>query len=79
MLPTSLEAATVRMMAPDSIAREDAVFGTDFVEHYGGTREHEVKLWNAAVTNWEGTSSFRFSRSLAQWCLKFLSDSGAIP
>ena len=41
------------MMRPDSIAREEAVFGNDFVEHYGGTREHEVKLWNEAVTNWE--------------------------
>lgn len=53
MLPTSLESATIRMMRPDSIAREREVFGDDFVDHYGGTREHEVKLWNAAVTNWE--------------------------
>jgi len=53
MLPTSLEAATARMMRPESIAREPEVFGNDFVEHYGGTREHEVKLWNEAVTNWE--------------------------
>jgi glutamine synthetase len=52
MLPTSLETATERMMRPDSIARE--VFGNDFVDHFGGTREHEVALWNAAVTNWEG-------------------------
>ncbi|KAF9477576.1 glutamine synthetase/guanido kinase [Pholiota conissans] len=51
MLPTSLESATARMMKPDSIARE--VFGNEFVDHYGGTREHEVKLWNEAVTNWE--------------------------
>jgi glutamine synthetase len=56
MLPTSLEAATLRMMDPDSIAREEAVFGNDFVEHFGGTREHEVKLWNEAVTAWEGMS-----------------------
>lgn len=54
MLPTSLESATERMMKPQSIAREKGVFGDDFVEHYGGTREHEVKLWNAAVTSWEG-------------------------
>ena len=32
------------------------MFGDIFVEHYGGTREHEVKLWNEAVTNWEGES-----------------------
>ncbi|TFK92309.1 glutamine synthetase/guanido kinase [Polyporus arcularius HHB13444] len=53
MLPQSLEAATERMMRPESIAREEAVFGNDFVDHYGGTRQHEVKLWNEAVTNWE--------------------------
>ncbi|KAF7796709.1 hypothetical protein EIP86_007892 [Pleurotus ostreatoroseus] len=53
MLPLSLEAATQRMMRPESIAREEAVFGNDFVDHYGGTRNHEVSLWNQAVTNWE--------------------------
>ncbi|KAJ7219434.1 hypothetical protein GGX14DRAFT_436187 [Mycena pura] len=53
MLPTSLEAATVRMMRPDSIAREPEMLGDVFVEHYGGTREHEAKLWNEAVTSWE--------------------------
>lgn len=52
MLSTSLESATARMMAESSIARE--VFGDDFVEHFGGTRQHEVNLWNEAVTNWEG-------------------------
>ena len=56
MLSTSLESATKEMMRNDSIAREDIVFGNDFVEHYGGTREHEIKVWNEAVTNWEGTS-----------------------
>ncbi|KAF5330711.1 hypothetical protein D9619_005342 [Psilocybe cf. subviscida] len=53
MLSTSLEAATITMMHPDSVAREPEVFGNDFVEHFGGTRQHEVKLWNEAVTNWE--------------------------
>jgi glutamine synthetase len=42
-------------MRPNSIARQPDVFGHEFVEHFGGTREHEVKLWNEAVTNWEGT------------------------
>ncbi|KAI0028165.1 hypothetical protein K488DRAFT_80816 [Vararia minispora EC-137] len=51
MLPQSLEAAAARMMRQGSVARE--VLGDEFVEHYGGTREHEVKLWNEAVTNWE--------------------------
>lgn len=53
MLPQSLESATARMMRPESIAREECVFGNDFVDHFGGTREHEVRLWNEAVTNWE--------------------------
>jgi len=50
-LSTSLEGATAQMMRKGSIARE--VFGDEFVDHYGGTREHEVMLWNSAVTNWE--------------------------
>lgn len=58
MLPQSLEAATERMMRSDSIAREDSVFGNDFVEHFGGTRQHEVRLWNEAVTHWEGKRTF---------------------
>ncbi|KAI0345342.1 glutamine synthetase/guanido kinase [Trametopsis cervina] len=53
MLPQSLESATERMMQPNSIAREDGVLGNDFVDHFGGTRRHEVKVWNEAVTNWE--------------------------
>jgi glutamine synthetase len=52
MLPQSLEAATARMIRPGSIARE--VFGDEFVDHFGGTREHEIKLWNETVTSWEG-------------------------
>ena len=54
MLPISLEAATERMMRAGSVAREEGVLGDDFVDHFGGTRLHEVKLWNEAVTNWEG-------------------------
>lgn len=64
MLPTSLESATERMMRPQSIAREESVFGNDFVDHYGGTRKHEVKVWNEAVTNWEGKYD-----ALRQGCL----------
>jgi len=59
MLPLSLEAATERMIRPDSIARE--VFGDEFVDHFGGTREHEIKVWNEAVTNWEGQSEITIS------------------
>lgn len=80
MLPTSLEAATARMMHPESIAREPEVFGNDFVEHYGGTREHEVRLWNQAVTNWEGEASFlccMISRKQTNFFVVFLS--GTVP
>ncbi|KAI0949953.1 hypothetical protein AcV7_008572 [Taiwanofungus camphoratus] len=51
ILPQSLESATGRMMRPESVARQ--VFGHDLIEHFGGTRQHEVKLWNEAVTSWE--------------------------
>jgi len=38
------------MMRDGSIARE--VFGDEFVEHFGGSREHEIRLWDEAVTDW---------------------------
>ena len=69
MLSTSLESATIQMMKPNSIAREEAVFGNAFVEHFGGTRQHEVKLWNEAVTNWEGKSSISSKPSLYSDCV----------
>lgn len=50
-LPTSLEAATERFMAKDSLARK--VLGDTLVDHFGGTRLHEVQLFNQTVTNWE--------------------------
>lgn len=50
-LATSLEAATERFLAPDSIARE--LFGDKAVDHIGGTRLHEVNEWKQAVTDWE--------------------------
>ena len=49
-LAKSLKEATERFMADDSVARD--VFGDEFVEHFGGTREHEVRLWDEAVTDW---------------------------
>ncbi len=49
-LAKSLKEATAQFMRPDSVARE--VFGDDFVEHYGGTRQHEIRLWDEAVTDW---------------------------
>ena len=49
-LAKSLKEATDRFMAKGSVARE--VFGDEFVEHFGGTREHEIRLWDEAVTDW---------------------------
>lgn len=49
-LAKSLKEATAQMMRKGSIARE--VFGDEFVEHFGGTREHEARLWDETVTDW---------------------------
>ncbi|EON66471.1 glutamine synthetase [Coniosporium apollinis CBS 100218] len=49
-LAKSLKEANQRFMRKESVARE--VFGDEFVEHFGGTREHEVRLWEEAVTDW---------------------------
>jgi glutamine synthetase len=49
-LAKSLKEATATFMRKESIARE--VFGDDFVDHFGGTREHEIRLWDEAVTDW---------------------------
>ena len=49
-LAKSLSEATRTMMRPGSIARE--TLGDEFVEHFGGTREHEVRLWDECVTDW---------------------------
>lgn len=50
-LAKTLKEATDRFMAKDSIARE--VFGDEFVDHFGGSRRHEIRLWDEAVTDWE--------------------------
>ncbi|KAI6089616.1 putative glutamine synthetase [Hypoxylon rubiginosum] len=50
-LARSLREATDKFMSKDSIARE--VFGDDFVDHFGGTRQNEIRLWDEAVTDWE--------------------------
>ncbi|KAK5988298.1 Type-1 glutamine synthetase 2 [Cladobotryum mycophilum] len=49
-LAKNLREATARFMAKESIARE--VFGDEFVEHFGGTREHELRLFDEVVTDW---------------------------
>jgi glutamine synthetase len=45
-----LKDATAQFARKESVARE--VFGDDFVDHFAGTREHEVRLWDEAVTDW---------------------------
>ena len=50
-LARSLREANDRFMRKESIARE--VFGDDFVDHFGGTRNHEIQVWEEAVTDWE--------------------------
>lgn len=49
-LAKSLAEATATMMRPGSVARE--ALGDEFVEHFGGTREHEIRLWDECVTDW---------------------------
>ncbi|KAI0602659.1 glutamine synthetase [Biscogniauxia sp. FL1348] len=50
-LARSLREATDKFASKDSVARE--VFGDDFVDHFAGTRNHEIRLWDEAVTDWE--------------------------
>jgi glutamine synthetase len=50
-LPKTLAIATEKFMAKTSLARE--VLGDDFVEHFGGTRRHELRQFEEAVTDWE--------------------------
>ena len=49
-LAKSLKEANTRFLRKESVARE--VFGDEFVDHFGGTREHEIRLWDEAVTDW---------------------------
>jgi glutamine synthetase len=49
-IPCSLEKAITQFIRPDSIARE--ILGDHFVNHYGASREHELKLWHVQVTEW---------------------------
>lgn len=51
VLPATLEAATRRFMAPESMARK--VLPTALVDHVAATRLHEVNQFHQAVTNWE--------------------------
>lgn len=66
-LAMSLEEGTRKLMAEDSVARE--ILGNDFVDHYGGTRSHEVRLWNEAVTNWEGKCMLNYGWTRVAQCM----------
>ncbi|KAI9663243.1 MAG: hypothetical protein M1821_008291 [Bathelium mastoideum] len=50
-LAKSLKEAAARMGSKESVAR--VVLGDEFVDHFVGTREHEIRLWDEAVTDWE--------------------------
>jgi glutamine synthetase len=50
-LPKTLATATEKFMGKSSVARE--VFRSDFVDHFGGTRQHEIRQFEEAITDWE--------------------------
>ncbi|CAI6092370.1 hypothetical protein V2G26_014743 [Clonostachys chloroleuca] len=50
-LPNTLESALELFSAKDSMARK--IFGDEFVEAYTISRNHELKVWREAVTDWE--------------------------
>jgi len=50
LLPKTLREA-VDVMKGDSLARK--VLGNEFVDHFVATREHELRLWDMTVTDYE--------------------------
>jgi glutamine synthetase len=50
-LARTLQEATERMAQPHSVARQ--VLGDSFVDHYVKVKEHEWRLWQTAVTDFE--------------------------
>ncbi|KAJ1716091.1 glutamine synthetase [Aspergillus flavus] len=51
LLPNTLEEALKRFNAADSVARE--ILDGEFVDFFTATREHELRVWREAVTDWE--------------------------
>lgn len=49
-LPNTLEEAVKRFGASDSLARE--ILEEQFVDFFVATREHELRVWREAVTDW---------------------------
>lgn len=50
-LAKDLKEATTLFMRPHSMARQ--TLGDTFVDHFGMTRLHEIKLWEMQVTEYE--------------------------
>lgn len=50
LLPNTLEEALKRFNAADSVARE--ILDGEFVDFFTATREHELRVWREAVTDW---------------------------
>ncbi|ETN45931.1 uncharacterized protein HMPREF1541_00113 [Cyphellophora europaea CBS 101466] len=50
LLPNTLEEAVKRFKASSSVARD--ILGDEFVDFYAATREHELRSWREAVTDW---------------------------
>ncbi|RKF80730.1 Type-1 glutamine synthetase 2 [Golovinomyces cichoracearum] len=50
-LARTLNEANERFLRKDSVARE--IFSDEFVDHFGCTRRHEIRLFEQTVTDWE--------------------------
>lgn len=50
LLPNTLELALKRFSAKGSIARE--ILNDEFVDFFTATRDHELRVWREAVTDW---------------------------
>ncbi|KAA8643782.1 glutamine synthetase family protein [Aspergillus tanneri] len=51
LLPNNLEEALERFDAANSISRE--ILDGEFVDFFTATRQHELRVWREAVTDWE--------------------------
>ncbi|KAM5346435.1 hypothetical protein ACJ41O_009440 [Fusarium nematophilum] len=51
LLANTLEKAVERFSAPTSVARD--IFDAEFVDFFTASRQHELRLWREAVTDWE--------------------------
>jgi glutamine synthetase len=50
LLPNTLEEALKRFSDKGSVARE--ILDPEFVDFFTATREHELRVWREAVTDW---------------------------